>query len=419
MKQLGLFFSFYARPLRTMARLLDEGSPLFGALLVLLVSSLFEFGPLLGLTQAAEDSDRPPVSVAGSSSTAEDVNAEELDDEPTSVGLRGASVGALASIATSGPIGTLVGLAVLYAPSLLFAATLLAPIGGFGVAFRRDFGGLLTATFFIWAAAHLPFAVAAAFVPQSFLLRLAGTVAFAALLTPAAQLALGAPLLASGASVLVGFFGLLLMPFLTFLASPFLLFYAWAFISGNLSDVEWSLKARRSQRRYLEAATLNPRDAEAHIQLGLIHLRRRQWPEARARFERAVEIDPTDPDARYQLGRLERRDGKYAAAEKHFLAVIARDPKFSQHEIWREFGANYLDAKLYEDARKALEHFAGQRAHDPEGLVYLAESLAALQRNDDAQTRFQEAIAAADSTPHYRQHEVKPWRKRAARQLRS
>ena len=135
------------------------------------------------------------------------------------------------------------------------------------------------------------------------------------------------------------------------------------------------------------------------------------------RFERAVEIEPQDPDARFQLGRLDRREGRYAEAEKNLLAVIARDPRFSHHEIWREFGANYLDAKLYEDARLALERFAAQRAHDPEGLFYLGETLLALQRVDEAKARFKEAIEAADTMPPYRQHEVKEWRKRAARRL--
>ena len=77
-----------------------------------------------------------------------------------------------------------------------------------------------------------------------------------------------------------------------------------------------------------------------------------------------------------------------------------------------------LDAKAYEDARGALERFVAQRAHDPEGLVLLGEALVALRRIDEAKARFKEAIEAADTTPHYRQHEVKEWRKRAAKHLR-
>lgn len=407
MRQLGLLFGLYHSPLRTMSRLLDEGSPAFGALAVLVICGLFEVGSLVAPKGAVAAV--PAIISEGTESAA-------LESESEADG--GTLLAMTADVVAGGPFKTLIGLAVLYAPTLLLVATLLAPIGGFGVAFRRDFGGLITCVFFVWAAAHLPFAVAALLAPQALLFRVVAAFSFAAFLTPAVQLAIGASLGESAIAVVCGFFGLLLMPFLHILASPFLLFYAWAFLSGGLSDVEWSLKARRSQRRYLEAATLNPRDAEAHIQLGLIHVRRRQWPEARMRFERAVEIEPTDPDARYQLARLDRRDGRYPEAEKNLLAVITRDPRFSHHEVWREFGANYLDAKLYEDARQALERFVTLRAHDPEGLVYLGETLLALERPDEAKARFREAIEASDTMPHYRQREVKKWRARAAKLLR-
>lgn len=383
MKQLELLLGLYVRPLRTMSRLLDEGSAIFGAFAVVVLCFAFELGPV--------------TDVAG--------------DPPNSFAILG-------RVVSSGPIGTLAGLSILYAPSLLLAATFLAPIGSFGVAFRRDFGLLITCIFFVWVAAHLPFAIGALVTPLGPLLRLGGTVAFAALLAPAVQLALGVSLAESAGAVALGFLGYFLTPFLHILASPFLLLYAWFFLSGNLSDVEWGLKARRSQRRLLETATLNPRDADAHIQLGLLHLRRRQFPDARARFTAAAEIDPLDPDARFQLGRLDRKDGKHAQAIQHFQAVINKDPAFARHEIWREIGGNYLDAKAYEDARKALEVFVAQRAHDPEGLVLLGEALAALGKPDEAAARFREAIEAADTTPRYRAHEVAPWRRRAAKNLR-
>jgi NADH:ubiquinone oxidoreductase subunit K len=413
MKQFGLLFGLYLRPLRTMARILDEGSPIFGALAVLAISALFEVAPFAAaLTGAATEAPRP---VTAAASGADDGQGDEVEFEEESGPANPFAV--IGNVVSTGPLGTLVGLTVLYAPAALFAATLLASIGGFGVAFRRDFGGLVTTIYFIWSAAHLPFVAIAAATHQAFLARMVAAGAFALFLAPGIQLAVGAPLGASFGAAFAGFLGLLFTPFLHILASPFLLFYGWAFLSGNLADVEWGLKARRNLRRYLEAATLNPRDAEAHIQLGLIHLRRQQWPEARARFERAVEIEPTDPDARFQLGRLDRLDGRHAEAEKHFLAVMARDPRFSRHEVWREFGANYLAAKLYEDARKALEHFASQRSHDPEGLVYLGEALRALGRNDEAKARFREAVEAAETMPHYRRHEVSEWKKRAARQI--
>ncbi len=65
------------------------------------------------------------------------------------------------------------------------------------------------------------------------------------------------------------------------------------------------------------------------------------------------------------------------------------------------------------DARWALEKFTGPRPHDPEGLCLLGDALLALERRDEAPARFQ----AADTTPGYRRHEVREWRKHAARRL--
>src|SRR5689334_17905585 len=138
MKQFELLLGLYFRPLRTMARILDEGSPLFGALAVLLVSAVFQFAPLLAIARATP--------APGAATAAVDSRATSDDDDRE--GAQAFSV--LTPMLMSGPIATVIGMAVLFAPSLLLAATFLAPIGGFGVAFRRDFGGLLTVIFFIW-----------------------------------------------------------------------------------------------------------------------------------------------------------------------------------------------------------------------------------------------------------------------------
>ena len=83
------------------------------------------------------------------------------------------------------------------------------------------------------------------------------------------------------------------------LASPVLLLVLLFLMSGYLGEVMRGRRARASFRQNLEAATLNPADASAHYNLGLLHLQRRELAEARARFERAIEIDPGEVDAHY------------------------------------------------------------------------------------------------------------------------
>ena len=99
---------------------------------------------------------------------------------------------------------------------------------------------------------------------------------------------------------------------------------------------------------------LNPADASAHYNLGLIHQNRGELDAARERFERALQIDPEEIDASYQLGRIARQQKRYADAIQNFEQVVARNPAHSLHEIWREVAATYIAAGQFEDARTAL-----------------------------------------------------------------
>src|SRR2546427_605355 len=94
---------------------------------------------------------------------------------------------------------------------------------------------------------------------------------------------------------------LLLSPIL---ASPFLLLILFLLVRGFISGALRSQRARESFKQNLEAATLNPADASAHYNLGLIHQQRGEFDAARERFERAVQIDGDEIDAHYQLGRI-------------------------------------------------------------------------------------------------------------------
>ena len=218
-------------------------------------------------------------------------------------------------------------------------------------------------------------------------------------------------------SLWLGWAAVLLQPFLMFLASPFLLYFAYQYLRGDVGDVLSSFGARQSFKRYLEAATINPRDAEAHYQLGLIHLQRRQLDEAQARFARAAEIDPREVDAHYQLGRIARGRRQFEDARRHFDAVVSRDERHASHEIWREVGATYLDSESYEHARWALAKYVEQRPHDPEGLYMLGMALSRLGQAEPAKEMFRRCVEAVDTMPRYLRRKAGPWRKLALQQL--
>ena len=101
-------------------------------------------------------------------------------------------------------------------------------------------------------------------------------------------------------------------------------------------------------------ATINPRDASAHYQLGLIYQYRRQYGEAISRFQKAVEIAHDETDAHFQLGRIAREQNRLQDAINHFSVVLEQDDKHAHSEIWREVGATYLAASMFTEAKDAL-----------------------------------------------------------------
>ena len=184
---------------------------------------------------------------------------------------------------------------------------------------------------------------------------------------------------------------------------------------------EWAQRgrSRAAFKHNLEIATLNPADAGAHYQLGLLYQQRHDLTEARARFERAIEIDPEELDAHYQLGRIAREQNRPAEAVKHFEEVVQRDQTHAQYEVWREIGATYLAAEQFAVARDMLERFREHRTADPEGLYLLGRTYAALGNRRAAHDMLEACIAAVKAAPAYQYRLDKRWLNAARQLLRS
>jgi len=207
--------------------------------------------------------------------------------------------------------------------------------------------------------------------------------------------------------------------FRTIFGSPFLLLLLFFLLRGYWGELARHGRARAAFKQNLEAATLNPADASAHYNLGLLYLQRKEVHEARDRFRRAIEIDADEIDAHYQLGRIGREQGRDADAIKHFEQVVERDDRHAQHEVWREIGATYLAAGQFADARDALARFLDRRENDPEGLYLMGRSLAGLHLPGDAAAAMRACIEAVKTAPAYKYRAEKRWLNEAQQFLRS
>jgi len=323
-------------------------------------------------------------------------------------------------------------LIVVFVPACLLATSLIHRRASFSVLLRQEYAPLTSCALYGWAATHLMMLIPAMFLFQSdgpapealeAALRLVPLPYFIFLIVLAAHAVLrvgygGATGVVALASL--SLFALPLLPRLLFiLTSPFLLILVIILLRNFLGDMVSSQRAREDFKRNLEAATLNPADASAHYNLGLIYQQRRQYEEAKASFARAIEIDPEETDAHYQLGRIAREEGRLAEAISYFDAVVSRNPEHSQSEAWREIGWTYFQARQYEDARTAFERFIEKRPSDAEARYRYGLTLHQLGRYDDAAAEMRACIEAVRTSPAYKYRAEKHWASEAESFLRS
>jgi tetratricopeptide (TPR) repeat protein len=320
-------------------------------------------------------------------------------------------------------------LAVAYVPGCVLLSKVIAgPGGGLGTIFRRDYSPLLTCTAMAWSAANLPLAVAERTIPPAFAafpIALA-YLYFAFLMFFAVRTIFGTANGPASLIVCLSWLPLVAALFLWgpmhfllgWLASPFFLFYAYYYLGGEIGNLGAGLRSRQNFRRMLDAAAVNPHDAAAQYQLGLIYQERRAYTEAVQRFRKAVQIDPYETDAHYQLGRIAREQGRLEDALVHFQTVIDQDEKHRQSEILRELGAVYLAARQYPDALHELEQYVRRRPYDPEGLYYYGQTLDGVGRTAEARDAWERATEGVRTAPRYRARSVARWSRLAQKQIR-
>ncbi len=359
--------------------------------------------------------------------------------------------------------GVLLLLACAFVPLLVLFANLFERRGNFGLVLRQEFAPLASTIYYAWATAHVvalpllwlarrggmeaenieqvrqlwsniarqqnvsPQLLAAALDQQTLSANFALTLVLPffilwSLVAVRQVFRVSWPRAAgvlAGGGVLMIIASPLLSVFSFLLGSPFLLIMLFLFARGYIGEVTRGQRARASFKQNLEAATLNPADASAHYNLGLIHLERKELDEARARFQRAIEIDAEEVDAHYQLGRISRMQNQFADAIQHFGQVVERAPEHSQHEIWREIGATYLAAEQFDDAHDALQKFLAHRQSDPEALYLTGRALAGMGRRREAAETMRACIEAVKTAPAYKYRADKRWLNEAQQFLRA
>jgi tetratricopeptide (TPR) repeat protein len=286
-------------------------------------------------------------------------------------------------------------------------------------------------TLMCWAAANFAGAITLFVVPSfTVWIHIGLALYFLALAAVGVRTVFGASIGKAIATVLVGWaasvagyyayetFG----GMLSYFASPLVLLWLYFLFRPNLDmfrGLGGGLRSGQNFRRNLDALTVNPRDSDAHYQLGLIYQQRRNYAEAISRFTKAIEIDPGETDAQHQLGVIALEQKRYEDARRHFAAVLALDDKHSSSEAWRGLGAANLQLGKTEEALAELQKYTDRREFDPEGLYWLGTALKKLGRSTEARDAFQRAVEAARTSPPHRRRYTAAWGRQAKTELKT
>lgn len=445
MENIKFLFQLYIRPAATMSDIIDRGRWLAGIVSVLIVSGAFfatvdqrlydtyriaSFSEFFDQSYDEDAVDPAAAKAEYDRSKANFDNAMAARARVPFIGDRFFSFFSFNPTAFYQPV---LAVSVFYVPLLVLLMSIFGGLGSFGLLLRRDYGTLATCTLMGWAAAHLPFAIAGivlysqAVNPAVYLaLWAVSSLLFGVFVVFALRTVFGANFGPAILAVTIGWIaftaGMYVFQYVSpWLFSPFLLFYAVMYFGGSIGgEVRGfgnAFRQRQNFNRFLHNATVNPKDADAHVQLGLIYLQRRQNAKALEHLNKAIEIDPEEIDANYQLGKIAREKGDLQDALDHFSIVVEQDDKYSLNEIWREIGATYMAANMNTEAADALEKYVDRRPVDPEGLYYLGKVLKAQGKSERAREMFEQAVESVKIAPHYRRREIQKWQKIAEKEI--
>jgi len=327
--------------------------------------------------------------------------------------------------------------AVVYTPFAILIANLFERRAGFSLVIREEYARVVSCSLLSLAASLMaPLPAALLIGWQSGNLRGEDVITsyivllivmplpiFAALMTITVGTSFRIGWAAAAVTTLVSFLSLLgillLIQAAAFVcASPFLLLLLLFLLRDRIDEFIGATRSRQAFKQNLEAATLNPADASAHYQLGLIYQKRGEQDAAAVSFQRAVEIDPREADAHYQLGRIARQQGRLNEAIRHFEGVLQLDPSHSQNEIWRETGLVYYDAGQFQDALEMFDKFLGKRPSDAEARYWRGMTLYQLGRESEAAEEMQNCVESVRTAPAYKYRFDRRWMNLAENFLR-
>jgi tetratricopeptide (TPR) repeat protein len=159
-------------------------------------------------------------------------------------------------------------------------------------------------------------------------------------------------------------------------------------------------KLDEAERDFRAVLAADPEAAGAYANLGVIHMRRKRWPQALVMLRKAEKLAPTVSGIRLNIGLVYFRQSDFLSAIKPFESVVRETPDSYQARYL--LGLCYFFNDRWADAVATLEPLWGQASGQLNYLYVLARAAEKTNNTaleEKAQSRL---VDIGQGTPEYR-----------------
>src|SRR5258708_1524532 len=143
-------------------------------------------------------------------------------------------------------------------------------------------------------------------------------------------------------------------------------------------------KPDEAERSFRQVLAINPGVAGAYANLGVIHMRRKQWQQALEMLHKAEKLAPDIAGIRLNIGLAYFRQNDFAGAIRPFESVVQQSPDSYQARYF--LGLCYFFNDRWTDAIGALAQLWG-KASDQLNYLYVLEHAADKAKNPALEER--------------------------------